>query len=84
MELLVVVGLLAVVALASLRWGVDSRPRPDSREAAQAALGLTWGARRPRSWRVDGRSEPALRIAQRVRRREAIARRREPELDEVA
>jgi hypothetical protein len=82
MELLVVVGLLVVLALASRRWGVDSRPRLDSREASQAALGLTWEVRAPRAWRTDARTEPALRIAQRVRRDEAIARRRE--LDEVA
>ena len=84
MELLLIIGLLVVLALASLRWGVDSRPRLDSREAAQSALGLTWGARGPRFWRVDARTEPAPRIAQRIRQYEAVARHRDLELGEVA
>ena len=71
MELLIVVGVLVGVAVAALRWGADSRPRLASREAEQAALGLTWG-------QPVGLGEPphgsALRIAQRVRRHEAVAR----------
>jgi len=71
MELLIVVGVLVGAAVAAVRRGADSRPRLASREAEQAALGLTWGL-------PVGRDAPphgsALRIAQRVSRHEAAAR----------
>ncbi|GEM_PF-4448620 len=45
MEALVFVGLFLALALASLRWGADSRPRPSSKEEQLAVYGLTWSHR---------------------------------------
>ena len=42
MELLIFLVLLVVLALASLRWGVDSRATPYAKEHELAALGLRW------------------------------------------
>jgi len=42
MELLILIVLLIVLALASLRWGVDSRPAPYAKEHELAVLGLRW------------------------------------------
>lgn len=44
MEVLVVLGLLAGLALASVRWGYDSRAHLPSAEQRLAGLGVTWPA----------------------------------------
>jgi hypothetical protein len=42
MELIVLIGLLIALAVASALWGADSRVSLPSKEWEQAALGLSW------------------------------------------
>jgi hypothetical protein len=75
MELLIVVGLLVGLVVASLAWGADTRPGLHSKEWQQAALGLDWRERlaetgphvRPEE------SRPAIATALRVRRMARLA-----------
>ena len=75
MELLIVVGLLVGLVVASLAWGADSGPVLRSKEWEQATLGLDWPERlaaagphvRPEM------AHPALETALRARRHARLA-----------
>jgi hypothetical protein len=75
MELLIVVGLLVGLVVASLAWGAESRPILRSKEWEHATLGLDWRERvaaagphvRPEE------AHPALETALRARRLARLA-----------
>jgi hypothetical protein len=81
-ELLIVVGLLVGLVVASLAWGADSRPGLRSKEWEQAALGLDWHERGlgPGPHVRPEEARPAIATALRVRR---LARRLEAGAEET-
>jgi hypothetical protein len=74
-ELLIVVGLLVGLVVASLAWGADSRPGLHSKEWEQAALGLDWRERvaAPGPHVRPEAARPALATALRARRLARLA-----------
>ncbi len=57
MDLLLVLAIPVILALAALRWGVDSREGLLSEEAHLARYGVVWDAPAARQSRLGGRAD---------------------------
>jgi hypothetical protein len=62
MELLVTLVALVIFVVLALRFGYDSRPRPQSKEEELACLGMEWQRPRTAVWKPAGRLVTARRF----------------------